>query len=224
MNQQLTRSKTPTVPQRDLSLEAATKHVVAWMPSDPTKPMGLTRSLTEHEKDRIRKRIAELQTVLAERNSQAVDRAINAMMLSFPSGRASGQEAEAVVAAYGYVLGDLPPWSVSEAVKRFARGQVPGVNPAFPPSGAEVHDEAEKVLAPWRAELMRWERTLAGEVMEKINPMSREQRLELESHREAEAAREWLRNNLIAMGKDPDELDKTPNAPPRDSDMKRLSK
>ena len=68
------------------------------------------------------------------------------------------------MAAYVNALNDMPPWAVMLAANRFIRGQVKSANPAFPPSGAEIHLEADRELVPFRAEKMRLERMLTAVV------------------------------------------------------------
>ena len=54
--------------------------------------------------------------------------------------------------AFVQALQDLPPWCVAEAAERFGRGLVAGHNIAWPPSAAQVHAEARKIVQPWRDE------------------------------------------------------------------------
>lgn len=177
MTQELTQTSTRQVgaPRPDPELSAATRNLVCWIPSDPSEPVGLTRLLTDDERERIERRIAEIEASLAVRDTRRVERSVAAMMLSIPSGRANGDEARAIVSAYVATLADMPPWVVERAAMRFASGEVANVNRAFAPSGAEVRKEADRLLVPYRAEIMRLQQILGGIAREKINRATKEQ-------------------------------------------------
>ena len=224
MNQEITKTSTsvPTPPPPDRDLNAATKFLVCWIPSDPSAAAGLTRALTAIERERITDRIVRLRACLDYRDGRTVDRTINAMMLSFPSGRAGGAEADAVIGAYRFALSDMPPWAVTDAVKAFMRGQVRSANPAFPPSAAEVHDEAARLIAPIRAELVRWEQILGGQLIEEVGKyVSRERQAQIASNVEQQQADANLRTTLRGLGKSPEEIEEVMNslrdAPARDT-------
>lgn len=175
-------------------------------------PVELTRSLTVTEREKIERRLAEIDGHLSARDPAALRRIIAGMMLSIPSGRASGDEAAAIVAAYVNAVSDLPPWAVTAAANRFIRGQVKSANPAFPPSGAELHVEADKELVPLRAEKMRLERMLTAVVANrKIPPNDRNRQAVIENQAKAIAARVGLSARAAEMGVD---LATIPNAPP----------
>lgn len=171
MTQELAQTPTRQVgpPRPAPELSAATRNLVCWIPSDPNEPVGLTRLLAGDERQRIENRIAEIEASLAQRNARSVERSIAAMMLSIPSGRASGDEARAIVSAYVATLGDMPPWAVERAAMRFAGGEVTTANPAFAPSGAEVRKETDRLLVPYRAEIMRLRQILGGVARETIS-------------------------------------------------------
>jgi len=175
-------------------------------------PAELTRSLTDIERAKIERRLAEIDGHLDMRETSQIKRIVAAMMLSIPSGRASGDEAAAVVSAYVNALGDLPPWAVSAAANRFIRGQVRSANPAFAPSGAEMHIEADKELVPLRAERMRLERLLTAIVPSRTIPhQSRNRQAVIED----QAKRIVARTDLAARAKDMGvNLAEIPNAPP----------
>ncbi len=203
MNQELTTSTRKVLgpPRPDPELSASTRNLVCWMPSDPTSPAQLMRALSDAERSRIETRVEKLEAALELRDYRGVERSVAGLMLSIPSGRASGEEARAIVAAYVNVLSDAPPWAVNEAANRFARGLVASANPAFPPSGAEVHQEVERVLTPYRAELLRLQQMLNGVVVERELPKrSREQTKAIEAEAQRVIAERALKARAVELG------------------------
>lgn len=95
-------------------------------------------------------RAAALEAELQRRDPDEVVRIVAGMMLAFREG---GSASRAVSAAYAAALSDLPVSAVAQAAERFARGQVPGRNHAFPPSSAELHVEAERIEGEIRREI-----------------------------------------------------------------------
>lgn len=207
-----------TMPALDRRTNEITRTLVCWTPSDPTKPVELTRYLSETERAQIRRRAAELRSSLEARDLRLSERNVTAMLLTFPSGRATGEEARMVRAAYVQALADLPPWAISEATNRWARGTAGAENPAFAPSAAEIHKLATAVLAPVRIELAKLERILVGVVAPRLTIRPREEQQAIESHARETAAVLALEARAVALGiADPKEaLAKIPNAPPRD--------
>jgi len=80
-------------------------------------------------------------TLEAEQRRVEATKIIAVLMMSFREGNASKDVAEAYAAA----LSDLAVSEIAEVANRFARGQVPGRNNAFPPSAAELHAEADRL-------------------------------------------------------------------------------
>lgn len=159
---QIARTDQTKPPAPDLALNKATRTLVCWTPSNPAEPVELTRALSAQERAWIERRVAAIEAALAARDTDLTKRAVTSMMLSIPSGRATGDEAKAVVAAYVMVLGDTPAWAVAAAATAYMRGEVRGANAAFAPSAAEMHQEARRRMTPHIAERDRWLRILAG--------------------------------------------------------------
>lgn len=228
MNQITTTTTANTLPALDRETAMIVRDLVCWTPDDPTKPVELTRCLSAMEADTIRRRIASLRASLDARDPEAVRRAITALMLGIPSApgvrSSDGDEPRLVRAAYAQTLSDLPVWAVTDAVGRAARGQlVPGHNPAFMPAAAEIHQLAAAISAPVRAEVARLQRILAGVVAPREPIRSREERLAIATHRQANAARESLAERASELGLDPeDALASVPDAPVRDGPLQRL--
>lgn len=88
---------------------------------------------------------------LDQRDRRQIGQAVVDMLATFQR-RSTDDEARVVAAAYVAVLSDLPPWAVMQAAMRFARGQVADHHPGFPPSAAELHREADRIVSPWRDE------------------------------------------------------------------------
>jgi hypothetical protein len=204
-------------PNQELARFASS--LTCWTPSNPLEKLGLIRSLTGAEREQIRDRVEQLRAAIEARDPRATQRAIAGMMLSYPSGRASGDEAAAVVAAYVNALSDLPPWAITEAVNRFIRGHVPAANAAFAPSGAEIHQEARKVVTPLLAELRTLDRLLEGETMQDIGrKLSRERSTQIEDMRVRAVSDAALRQRLREMGKTGEEI----NAAMREVDEEKV--
>lgn len=70
-----------------------------------------------------------------------------------------------MVAGYAIAIEGLPTWAISEAVRRWLRGDVlEGANLAFPPSPPQLRKMAMEELAKARAALHRAERLLTASV------------------------------------------------------------
>lgn len=223
MNQEIARAEN-RLPTPDRIVGEITRTLVCFMPDDPRTPAELTRSLSATERRQIEARIADLEARLALRDDAALKRAIGAMLLGFPSARASSEEAAVVVSAYVVAVSDQPPWAVNEAARRWMRGEAGG-NPAFPPSSAELHQAADKVLVPVRAEIFWLNRALNGTVIDRRQQtFSRERRKALENHAMSLASATALEERAAKLGLDPKAtLAGIPDAPPRAGDMPRLA-
>lgn len=73
------------------------------------------------------------------RDEKAKKAAIIGLLMTFPSSQALGDE---VLNGYVDAVVDFSVEAVASACERFAKGQVPGRNNAFPPSGAELATQA----------------------------------------------------------------------------------
>ena len=96
-----------------------------------------------------------LDRSLEHRDNRELARIVTEMLASYPSARAGADEARMVIAAYVSALSDLPPWSVGEAAKQWARGKAGSDAPAFPPSSAQLYASAEANISRLRLERSR---------------------------------------------------------------------
>lgn len=168
-----------------------------------------------------------LSAAMQARSPQSLRAAISALMLSYPSSRASGDEAKAIIAAYEYALADLPTWAVAEAVQRFIRGKVAGANAAFAPSSAEVRTEAEKATKPITDERDKLGRLLRGVPREEQRSPGEQDRIAKgfedlkrklgapDPAKQRVSSEAWLRDQAVLAGNDPAALDAIPDAPER---------
>lgn len=177
------------------------------MPSDPTKPVSLVRALSIAERQDGAQRLAVLANALEARDQRALERIVAGLLLSFPSGRASGAEAQVVVGAYVSAMSDLPPWAVNEAARRWTRGQVPGANTTFPPSSAELYGVAETIVQAFKFEEAMLERMLSGVVVnEPVPVLSRERKADVEANIQRIVAKAGLEQRAAAVGANAAEL------------------
>lgn len=109
-------------------------------------------------RDELRLRLRHLGLALdrrdrAEGEGRSILRAVLALMFeSLTTTKQSDGAALLKVNTYRKVLLPLPLFAVVEACRRFASGQVAGVNKGFPPTAAQIADEARAIFAPWSAE------------------------------------------------------------------------
>lgn len=238
MPKELTKPATDLTPRPNPTI-ARLKNLICLTPHDFREPVGLSRALTDIERATAKNRVAEIDRSLAARDRSAVRSAVSALMLAYPSSRASGDEAKAVIAAYEFALADLPPWAVNEAVQKFIRGHVPSANPAFAPSSSEVHRLATEACRYYEDERSDLRRLLSGVPVERpVSPEDRERvaagfdalaaSLPSGQARQAkteaamrQAAEGSLRAMLAELGQDESELDRVPNAPDRPGTFRR---
>lgn len=99
----------------------------------------------------FRSRLEAVTDALDYRDPKLIEGVAYRLLLAFQR-RAGEADAKAIAKTYAGVLGDMPPWAVAEAAGRYARRQVPGHNPSFPPSTAELAEAARKILEPFQLE------------------------------------------------------------------------
>jgi hypothetical protein len=192
------------LPVPDYRLGTALKTLVRFSPSDPSRPVEMGRALTDAERGAITQRVADIDTLMAYRDPEAVRRAVAAMMLTIPSARANQTEAAAVVTSYVHALADVPAWAVSEAARRFARGEAVDHDPAFAPSAARMHQEAISATYELRFEKQSLERMLTGIVSPPLKVQTAEERKAIADRTTKTAASEGLRARAEALGLDPE--------------------
>lgn len=188
------------------------------MPANPALPMGLTRALTAAERHRVETCLADVELRLASRDRTAIERAVTAMMVSFPSSRASGDEAKVVIGAYVLVLNDLPPWAVETTVREWMRGEGSASNLAFQPSAAELHKAAAAKVVPHQRAAAEMRGLLLGKPREDHPAFKSRPRVHPQDLIRA-ASFNALDARAKELGLPANILDTIPNAPPRKGDM-----
>lgn len=131
----------------------------------------LVRELTPTEQSTIESRIATLNAALAPcrpTDRTAAGAAIANMLAVFPSLRAQGEDAQALVLAYTQLVGEFPLWAITEVCRKFASGRIKS-DPRFPPTGPELCIAIRAVIAPHQTEQWKMERILSAPVEECIS-------------------------------------------------------
>lgn len=126
-------------------------------------PVSLVRPITTDERAKLEQRSAAIEARLAERNRDAVQDAVNAMMLATPTARPTADDAALRATAYVAALASLPPWAVAQAIAHFVRGEVADHNPRYVPTSGQIYAEASNLTLGLRKELTHYRRILTGE-------------------------------------------------------------
>lgn len=129
----------------------------------------IARSLSPTAETRraIESRISDLSRILAAVDVDVALARVTEMLLAFPM-PAGGQSA-ATARARGYIaaLDDLPSWAVSEACRRWLRGDAgDGHNYAFSPTPPVLRRIAESAVVQARVQLDKLEQLLEAKVVE----------------------------------------------------------
>lgn len=190
------------------------------------------KSLAPAERNGLEARAVVLDRSLEHRDNREIARIVTEMLASYPSARAGADEARMVIAAYVSNLSDLPPWSVGEAAKQWARGKAGSDAPAFPPSSAQIYASAEANIAR-----LRLERSRIADALQAIE----HQPTELERARvaagfdrlrdslspreklEEESARASLEQRCHDLGIDPSVIDTIKDQPAKTGTWSKLS-
>jgi hypothetical protein len=182
------------------------------------------KALTTGERSALEARRRVLERCLDHRDNRAVAQIVADMLASYPSARTVGEEARMVIAAYVSSLSDLPPWSISDAAKQWARGKAGSDAPAFPPSSAQLYASAEANISRLRLERSRIadalqavehqptddERARVAAGFDRLrDSLSPRKKLERDS------ARASLEQRCRDLGIDPSAIDAVPNQPER---------
>ena len=157
-------------PKTPDAVAAVIDGLVAFRP-DGIGPVELRRALAVAERSDLGARKAVLETWLRPGSPEKMSLAIADMMMGFPGGNVSEDDAEAITASYAFSCRDLPTWAVQRACLRFRSGQVRAseigektISFGFRPSSAHLCKIAGALAEPLRAELDRIEAVLKGEV------------------------------------------------------------
>jgi len=146
-----------SLPQR-LERLARSLGTVQW-PGQPMRmnfPSGM--ELTDEERKWIDGRLRALQAIVTGENlgtgecSKARLSLLTKLLLGFPAaGAATDKAADARLGFYLEAVGDLAPWAVDAAIKRWVRGDVENGNVDFAPSPGALRRLCEAELEPYRA-------------------------------------------------------------------------
>lgn len=98
-------------------------------------------------------RATELARQIGDRDPDAVERQVAALMLTFRE-KSADDDARTIGKTYRAALSDISTPAVLAAIERFVRGKIDR-NHAFAPSSAEIHVEAERIEREMRQELHR---------------------------------------------------------------------
>lgn len=96
----------------------------------------------------VRRALAPLSRALAEKERAA--RAIADMLTGWINAKVADPRAK--VAGYVAILADLPCWAVEQVCRDAGTGRIEGLDPAYPPSAAQLHVLCEELLARLRKE------------------------------------------------------------------------
>jgi hypothetical protein len=135
----------------------------------PGQPMRLDlpsgMELTDQDRTEIQTRLDQINEIITGANLTINESAkarlslLTKMLLAFPAaGSSSEAAAQARSDVYDDALGDLPPWTINAAIKRWAKGEVPSdlnmgiLNFTFAPSPAILRKLAKVELGPFEAQ------------------------------------------------------------------------
>ncbi len=132
----------------------------AGQPERRDLPSGM--ELTVRDREEIETRLRQLTEITTGTNltinefAKARLSLLTKMLLAFPAaGSSSEAAAQARSDIYDDALGDMPPWAINAAIKRWARGEVPAdpnmgiLNFTFAPSPAILRKLAKVELGPF---------------------------------------------------------------------------
>ena len=161
--------------------------LIVWRPQDGSRVEACAIP-DASERFELETRLTVLQSTMRPAEFALADRerigaAVARMFAGYPSQRNS--DARATVATYVLELGNLPVWAVERACDAVRLGNVPDINPDFPPSSVRLNQIASLDFDVARAEKGRIEALL--EVVQ-----SPGHRSEAEQARTQESATAWL--------------------------------
>lgn len=187
------RAKLDTMRSLPLRLErlASSIGTTTWA-GQPTRldlPSGM--ELTESDRKDITIRLQEMEAVISGTNLTTNESAkarlslLTKMLLAFPAaGNASEAAAQARSDVFDDALSDLPPWAINNAMKRWAKGEVPSdlnmgvLNFTFAPSPAVLRKLAKIELGPLEVQATKLRRLLLTMPIERAmdsTPIPREE-------------------------------------------------
>jgi hypothetical protein len=144
----------------------------------PGQPMRLNfpsgMELKPEQRKEIEQRIAELQRLTtgahlpADECSKARLSLLTNLLLGYPATGGSGDRAaEARAGFYLDAVGDVAPWALDAAIKRWARGDVENANVDFAPSPGALRRLCDTELAPFADQICQLRRLLSAVSLER---------------------------------------------------------
>jgi hypothetical protein len=150
-------------------------------PGQPVRldlPSGM--ELTGRDREGIETRLKQITEITTGTNLTINESAkarlslLTKMLLAFPAaGSSSEAAAQARSDIYDDALGDMPPWAINAAIKRWAKGEVPAdlnmgiLNFTFAPSPAILRKLAKVELGPFDAQAAKLRALLQTTTLER---------------------------------------------------------
>ncbi len=139
----------------------------------PDQPMRLNfpsgMSLSEDQRASIQERMDTLIRITTGENlkpaecSKARLSLLTKLLLGYPAaGSATEKAAEARVGFYLEAVGDIAPWALDAAIRRWVRGDVENINVDFAPSPGTLRRICETELEPFSKQIGQLKRLLSA--------------------------------------------------------------
>lgn len=143
-------------------------------PGQPARldlPSGM--ELTDQDRAEIQIRLDQVNEIITgaslttNESAKARLSLLTKMLLAFPAaGSSSEAAAQARSDVYDDALGDIPPWAINNAIKRWGKGEVPAdlnmgiLNFTFAPAPAVLRKLSKVELSPFEAQALKLKRLL----------------------------------------------------------------
>jgi hypothetical protein len=130
-------------------------------------PLGM--ALSEQERQAMRERMKALESLTTGENlhpaecSMARLSLLTKLLLGYPAaGGSTEKAAEARLGFYLDAVGDIAPWALDAAIKRWVRGEVENANVDFAPSPGTLRRLCEEELSPFVQQIAQIQRLLSA--------------------------------------------------------------
>ena len=153
--------------------------LIAWLNSgverDADGKMVLRNPLSDHNRQRLIQRRADLRKSICDKNYDQKMADIGAMLRCFrPYLTISEAEVKKIITSYVVELNGVPTWAVSRACYQIRTGGAPDISQDHPPSTIRVRVLAMSIAQPSITEIIQIERLLAARTY--VPPATPEQR------------------------------------------------
>jgi hypothetical protein len=143
-------------------------------PDQPTRlDLPSEMELTDQDRQEVEERLRQINEIITGSNltpnqsAKARLSLLTKMLLGFPAvGGSSVEAAQARSDIYDDALADIPPWAINNAIKRWARGDIPAnfnmgqMNFTFSPAPAVLRKLAMIELGPFESQAIKLKRLL----------------------------------------------------------------